>query len=90
MAKTDYSPEIKSAMSAKEKADDARDKKRGIKEGSPQDIALDKQAGIPEQPGDIPRPSGGGGMGQPHMGGAGPHAVLASGIAHAILAHARG
>ena len=33
---------------AAEKADDAFDKKRGIKEGSPRDMRLDKKRGVPE------------------------------------------
>jgi hypothetical protein len=84
MAKTDYSPEIKSAMSK----DEAADKRRGIKPGSPQDQALDRRAKLPPEPDDMPMP--------PHnmpmnmSGGppsAPPHAQLAAGIAHAILAH---
>jgi len=74
MAKTDYSPEVRAAMAK----DDARDKARGIKEGSPQDIALDKKAGIPEEPADIPK----------HAVSS-AHAGLAAGIAHSILAHGK-
>jgi len=50
----------------------ARDKARGIVEGSPQDEQLDMQN-------NAPRPPTGGGV---H-----PHVAAAAGIAHAILAH---
>lgn len=34
------------SMAARDKADKAADKKKGIKQGSPEDIAADKKAGV--------------------------------------------
>jgi len=45
------------AMEKKDKADDAKDRKMGIKENSPRDMALDKKAGVPEN--DAPKKKGG-------------------------------
>lgn len=36
----------KKSMAAKDKTDKAADKKKGIKQGSPEDIAADKKAGV--------------------------------------------
>jgi hypothetical protein len=85
MAKTDYGPEVKSAMQ-ETPADRARDKARGIKENSAQDAKIDARPGnqmphnmppnmqaMPRPPGDAPTP--------PDM----HHVAAATSIAHAIL-----
>lgn len=90
--KQDYGPEIHASVREptprKDKRanapkrdtpeDMARDKQRGIVEGSPQDEAID--AKLPQQP---PAPPGQGGI-HPH------HVTAASGIAHAILQSGKG
>lgn len=83
MAKTDYGPEVKSAMQEKESAaDKASDKKKGIKEGSPQDVKKDASIGV-KDPGMRPMP----GARQAVMGNPEHMAQMqhAAGIAHAIL-----
>lgn len=110
MARSDYGPEVKSAMKqpprkglpgkrpppdtkaeAKKEGDTpaelARDKARGIAEGSPRDEALDMgNQGAVAPPSAVPPthpPSPG--------GGANPaHAAIAASIAHAILGGGRG
>jgi hypothetical protein len=98
MARTDYGPEIKKAIasrspSAQKKpppkespADQARDKQRGIPEGSAQDARLDAmpqnqmRAGPPQMAGP-PQPQP-----QPPQQGLSPHHITAAaGIAHSIL-----
>lgn len=93
---SNFAPEIKSAMNEPPKskskpptretpADMARDKARGIKEGSPQDEAID--AKLPVQAGPpmgMMRP-GGGMQGGPPPGANPAHAAMAASIAHAIL-----
>lgn len=68
-------------------AEMAADKAAGIKQNSPQDIAMDaKMGGAPKPmlpPGPPPMPPGGGGGINP------AHAGMAAGIAHAILAGGR-
>ena len=83
-----YGPEIKASMQNPGKrpsqakkglpetpADRQRDQLRGIKEGSPQDQALDA---MPQNQA-TPAPGGGGPVP--------PHVAAAAGIAHAILAN---
>jgi hypothetical protein len=60
-----------------EAADEAADRKAGIAEGSPRDLALDKQRGLPPDP-----RAGGGSPGGTHDA---HHIAQAAGIAHAIL-----
>ncbi len=91
MAKTDYGPEVKSAMEEKDSpAEIARDRRAGIKQGSPRDVAMDAKDKGP-QPSQKDPPM--------HYVGAMPHAQQAAmgnpeqmarmqhaaGIAHAIL-----
>jgi len=86
MAKTDYGPEVQSAMK-ETPADRARDKARGIKEGSAQDEKIDRQPGnrAPMQPmpanmQQVPRPAGDAPT-PPDL----HHVAAAASIAHAIL-----
>jgi len=88
-----YGPEIKASMQnpvrrpsqvkkgGETPADRIRDARRGIKEGSPQDLKLDAQPANQAPPAQItPAPGGGGGQVPPHV-------AAAAGIAHAILAN---
>ena len=106
MAKSDYGPEVKSAMSEKPKAkqppgfkgkrppdkgetpaDKAMDVKRGIPEGSAQDVAMD--AGPPggASVGMSPPPSTS--VSQHNLSANPAHAAMAASIAHSILQHGR-
>jgi len=103
MASSDYGPEIRGAMK-ETPADRARDKKRGIKEGSARDTKIDAQPGnrAPSQHaaplqtlGDTANqgPSFPSAPSQSMSGGgsgSAHHAAMAAGIAHAILAHRGG
>jgi hypothetical protein len=101
MARGDYTPEIKSSIGDSPKgrlnksprkpnpsetpADVARDKQRGIKEGSPQDQAIDAQPQnqMPKLGNEIPARAA---SPTNSAGGASPaHAAMAASIAHAIL-----
>jgi hypothetical protein len=92
-----YGPEVKAAMAnpgkrpsqvkkgAETPADRLRDERRGIKEGSPQDLKLDAQPGnMQAPPTQVLPPQAPGGP--PSGGMANPaHAAMAASIAHAIL-----
>lgn len=101
MARGDYTPEIRTAMgsgkpgrvntspSKESPADMARDRKKGIAEGSKQDAGLDalpaNQARPKMPPGAVgPMPPVSGASDNLH------HITAASGIAHAILNHRGG
>ena len=100
MARSNFGPEVKAAMAEKPKpkqaakkepgpgdtpADMARDKKRGIVEGSPQDEAIDAA----QAPQNLPsRPPAPGSVAQ--SSSVNPaHAAMAASIAHSILQHGR-
>jgi hypothetical protein len=98
MARGDYAPEIRTSMATggpkrvntsppkESPADAARDKMRGIKEGSPQDQKLDA---IPANQAPPPRPMH---MQTAPSGDMPPnpaHAAMAASIAHAILGGGR-
>ena len=87
-----YGPEVKAAMSNPGKrpsqvkkgtetpADRLRDERRGIKEGSPQDLKLDAMPANQAPPTQVSPPPGAG-VAHPPL----PHVAAAAGIAHAIL-----
>lgn len=105
MARGDYGPEVKAAISEKKPstkkgppkrsskpdtpADMARDKQRGIPEGSPEDLAIDARQ--PSGVGQMPPRQGQMPPHPPAPGGANPvHAAMATSIAHAILGGGKG
>jgi hypothetical protein len=89
-----YGPEIKASMQnpvrrpsqvkkgGETPADRIRDARRGIKEGSPQDLKLDAQPANQAPPAQVLPPGG-----PPAGGQVPPHVAAAAGIAHAILAN---